>query len=130
MDLFKDIIGSLNSKTDHVFENNQESEKEYAPYIVNKSFGNIIDTILYANEMNLRSELSNRQQYDFYYFGIPKAKRFAKWIKKENTEDIEAVKEYYSVSDRVAKQYLLVLSNNDLLNIKRKLFKGSVGKGK
>lgn len=128
LDLFKDVIKSLNEKTGHVYEEEPDAIKDYPSFIVNKAFSNTIDTLMYANEMNIRQDVSPRQNYDYYYNWIPKGKRFPKWYKKENNSKIELVKEYYNVSDRVAEMYMQVLKEEDLEYIEKKLFKGSVSK--
>ena len=72
------------------------SEKEYPSFVVNKCLSYFPDTIHYANVMNKYNYmLDNKIQYEFYLYSIRKRKRFSPWIKKENDENLEAVKEYY-----------------------------------
>jgi len=47
-------------------ENPERAEKEYVPYIVNRGFTNFEDTILHANEMNMRAHLFNDAQFQYY----------------------------------------------------------------
>jgi hypothetical protein len=51
----KDIIGSS--------DNPEEVEKEYTPFMVNRGLSYFVDTILYANEMNSASDISNKLQF-------------------------------------------------------------------
>ena len=72
--------------------------------------------------------LDNKIQYEFYLYSIRKRKRFSPWIKKENDENLEAVKEYYGYSNQKAYQALSILSKKDIEYIKSKLFKGGIDK--
>jgi hypothetical protein len=42
-------------------------EVGYNSYVINKVLSNTIDSVLFANEMNLRWNVPKQQQYDFYY---------------------------------------------------------------
>ena len=127
MDLFKDIIQSL-SFTKNYLGNDEDLEKDYNPFIINKNFSYGIDTILLANEMNLKHSLPKKLQYDFYFNLIRAKKRFNKWGKKDNIDNLELLKEYFQINDKRAKEYLLLLSENDIELIKQKTFKGGVKK--
>tara|TARA_B100000927_G_C16136707_1_gene337594 strand:+ start:150 stop:530 length:381 start_codon:yes stop_codon:yes gene_type:complete len=100
------------------------AEKEYAPFIINKALGNFRDTILYANEMNLNHHLDHRLQFDFFINIIKKQKRWSKWIKAENVSDLELIKEYYGYSNEKAKSVLPLLSNEQINDLKLRIYKG------
>lgn len=55
---------------------------------------------------------------------IRKAKRFSKWAKSEDTEALKTVKEYYGYSDEKARQALTVLNENEINELKLKVYKG------
>ena len=78
-------------------------EKEYNSFIVNRSLSNFSDTVLYANEMNINHHLDARLQFDFFINIIKKRKRFSKWNKATEIENLEIIKEYYGYSDDKAK---------------------------
>ena len=71
------------------------SEKEYPPFLVNRSLSYFQDTILYANEMNKHFHIDSRLQFDFLKQIIRKRKRFSKWNKADKSDDINVIKEYY-----------------------------------
>lgn len=99
-------------------------EKQYNAYIINRGFTYFEDTILHANEMNMRHHLFNDAQYR-YYLGILRPRnRFSKWHKAEKNNDLDAIQEVYSVNRTVAKQYLKALSKDQLKQIHTKLEKG------
>ena len=52
-------------------------EKQYTPYVVNRGFTNFEDTILHANEMNMRRHLFEGAQFDYYRGALRKRKRFS-----------------------------------------------------
>lgn len=100
------------------------AEKQYNAFIINRGFSYFEDTILHANEMNMRFNLFEDAQYH-YYLGILRPRnRFSKWHKAEKNKDLDAIQEVYSVSRVVAKQYLKVLSKDQLSALHKKLEKG------
>lgn len=104
------------------------SERQYNPYITNKQFSFFYDSILFSNEMNLNSHLDNKLQYDFYFFGLPKRKRFEKWEKFEDEEILGLVIRYYSVSREKAMKYMELLSAAQIEIIKETYSYGRVGR--
>ena len=105
---------------------NDINEKEYAPFLVNRSLSYYQDTLLYANEMNSRFDVSHRLQYHYLLNSIRKRKRFAKWAKPELADDLKIVMEYYSVSREKAEEYLNILNKNEVGILKRRMNKGGV----
>jgi len=105
---------------------NDINEKEYAPFLVNRSLSYHQDTLLYANEMNSRFDVSHRLQYHYLLNSIRKRKRFAKWAKPELADDLKIVMEYYSVSREKAEEYLNILNKNEIGILKRRMNKGGV----
>lgn len=94
------------------------SEKTYNPFIINRALSMGIDTVLQANEMNMRHGLDKRLQFDFLLNSISKRKRFDKWQKAEKSEDLEYVKQYFNYSYPKAVQALSILSPKQLNEIK------------
>jgi len=124
----KDYLNSINNTKESVMID-EISEKNYPGYVVNRCLSYFPDTVHYANVMNKYNYiLDNKLQYDFYIYSIRKRKRFSPWIKNENNENLEAVKEYYGYSNTKAYQALTILSDEDLEYIKKKLFKGGIDK--
>ena len=74
--------------------------------------------------MNMRPHLDNRLQYDYFLNIIRKSARYEKWIKTEGSDDLEAVKQFYGLSNEKAKQALRVLTADQLTIIKTKLDTG------
>ena len=105
------------------------TEKEYNPFIINRSLSYHRDCIIYANEMNRRHYLDKKMQNDFLLNTIRSQKRpFAKWIKSEKSENIECVKAYFGFSDSKAKEALRLLSEEQIQQLKEKTDIGGLGK--
>ena len=105
-------------------ENDELSEKAYIPYITNRSLSYFTDTLLYANEMNKYSHLDNKLQYEFLLNSIRPKKRFAKWHKPEQDDDVELVSEFYNYSLSKAHQVLSILSDKQLSAIRDRMTLG------
>ena len=99
-------------------------EKAYVPFMVNRSLSYFGDTVVIANEMNKYHHLDKKLQYDFLINIIRKRKRFSKWNKPELVNDVEVVKEYYGYSNEKARQALTLLSSDQIMNLREKVFKG------
>lgn len=105
-------------------ENPELTEKEYSAFIVNRGFANFDDTILHANEMNMRPHLFNDAQFQYYRSALRKRKRFSKWPKASKNKDLDAIQEVYSCNRTVAKMYIKALSKDDLKVIHDRLSTG------
>ena len=107
----------------------EESEKGYAPFLINRSLSYHKDCIAYANEMNSRHHLDKKLQYDFFLNTIRSQKRpFAKWVKSEKSEDIECIKATYGFSDTKAREALRLLSNEQIQQLKEQTDTGGLRK--
>lgn len=102
------------------------SEKQYNPFIVNKSLSFGADTVIAANEMNSRRHLEKRLQFDFLTATIRPRKRFNKWLKAEKIEELEVVKSYYNYNTDKALQALKILTPERIQILKDRMFKGGL----
>jgi hypothetical protein len=80
-----------------------------------------IDSLMYANEMNINNHLDKKLQYDFFLNSLRSKKRFSPWMRKEELSNLQTVKKYYGYSDEKARQVLPLLSDEQL-NIIRQRF--------
>jgi hypothetical protein len=108
-------------------ENDELAEKGYKPYLTNRSLSYHQDSILYANEMNLRPQLDNKQQYEYLLNTLRKRKRFAKWKKVEPDAAVEMIMEYFGYGRAKAEQAMRVLTDDQLTMIESALDKGGKG---
>tara|TARA_B100001093_G_scaffold428983_1_gene424001 strand:- start:1208 stop:1591 length:384 start_codon:yes stop_codon:yes gene_type:complete len=122
-----DYVNSIHHKKNNMMrdtENDDLAEKLYEPYITNRALSQFVDTVLYANEMNARHEIDNKLQYEYFLNSIRAQKRFTKWAKRDESDDIDIICEYYNYSYTKAYQALSALSKQDILEIRKKLDKG------
>lgn len=122
-----DFINSINFTKKNLMrgsDNDELSEKSYAPYLTNKSLSYFTDTLLYANEMNKHHFLDNKLQYEFFLNSIRKKKRFAKWAKADSNDDLVMISEYYQISLSKAKDAIRILSHEQLSTIRNKMEQG------
>ena len=119
-----DFINSITYKKNISMDGTIEGM--YSPFITNKALSQFIDCILLANEMNTRHHVDNKLQYDYLINRIRPRKRFKKWDKKQDNEDIQLIKEYYSCNNDKARVALSLLSEQHLNIIRKKLNKGGV----
>lgn len=105
-------------------ENDELAESAYVPFIVNKALSYFPDTIMHANIMNFHSFLEKKLQFHYHLNSIRPSKRFAKWVKKDDNQELELIMQYYGYSIEKAKQVLPLLSSEQLSIIKTILTSG------
>ena len=105
-------------------DDDAQQEKEYVPFVVNRSLSYFPDTVLYANEVNLYPDLDKKLQFHYLINSVRARKRYSKWVKKLEDNDLSVVMEYYGYSARKAKAALQVLSPDQIEQIKTRLLKG------
>lgn len=119
-----DFLNSINHTKLDLFDDPQ-AEKDYAPFVVNRSLSYFPDTVLYANAMNANGSAPKEWQFDFLLHAIPKRKRFSKWVKKQPvTEDLTAVCNLYKYSTSKGLEALSLLSVDQIQQIKQQMDKG------
>jgi len=107
----------------------EQTEKAYTPFLVNRALSYHYDCILFANEMNQRHFLDKKMQNSFLINTVRSRKRpFSKWVKSEKSENIECIKKYFGYSDSKAKDALRLLSEEQIQQIKQKTETGGLRK--
>lgn len=120
----KEILNAINvTKEDVLSEGSIEQNlQEYKPFIVNRCAGSFADTVLLVNEMNIRPFVDKDMQFHFLINTIRKRKRYAKWLKAEKLDGLDAVKSYYEVGDTKAKKLLEIIDDKELERIKDAIY--------
>ena len=118
----KDWLNSINHTKVNLLEENPDAK--YPAYIINRCMSGHLDTVLFANEMNMNHHLPLDMQYLFFLNSVRKRKRFSPWLRKDEIKDLDCVKRYYGYSNEKAKQALRILTNEQLNFIKSKLETG------
>lgn len=113
-----DYLNAVNHTKVPLLDTDDDSiEKGYVPFVVNRCLSYFPDTIFYVNEMNIRPDTSKKMQFDFYLNSLRKRKRFSKWLKRENPDDLQAVMDYFEYSEAKAREALNVLSKETVSEI-------------
>lgn len=126
-DLFKEWIPSITEKKGYLFEKGKEEEieRKYPSFMINRALSQYEDTVLLANEVNrMGATLDPKLQYDFLYYLVPKKRRFSKWAKAQKSDTINMIVEAYNISVRKAEEIIDLLSEDDIENLKTYLYKG------
>ena len=120
----KDWLNSINQTKKNLIDEDPSLEKEYSPYIINRCFSGHLDSVLFANEMNIYHFLPKKMQYDFFINILRPKKRFSPWLRKDTIKDLDYVKRYYGYSNEKAQQALKILTKEQLNFIKSKFETG------
>ena len=122
------FIGIISTKRNYI-PLDDDNIKAYDPYLINKAFSLSLDTVLYANDMNIHYNISKFQHYDYLInSNIRPRNRYEKWPKKLENQNLELIKEYYKYSDAKARSVLSILGEKEIAIIKQKLEKGGITK--
>ena len=121
----KDYLNAINYTKEPLMDSEDEDwEKKYPSYIVNKCLFPFPDTILLVNEMNRLHHLDKKLQFAFLLNSLRPRKRYTPWMKAKKLENLEYVKEYYGYSNEKARAALELLDEKQISAIKEKLYKG------
>lgn len=118
-----DYVNSINVTKKDIMPDDI-TEKAYPAFMVNRALSYFNDTVLYANEMNVNHHIDNKLQYHFLINIIRKKKRFSKWLKPREVDNLELIKEYYGYSNEKAKSVLRLFNNEQIELLKQRIYKG------
>ncbi len=109
-----DYIGIINTKGPI-----PESINGHDIFLTNRNFSNIKETLFYANMINV--DVDAQLNFDFYYYLLPKKKRFGKWYKKQKEnnatkESLNIIMEYYQCSSTKAEGIYEILESKNILH--------------
>lgn len=107
--------------------NDELAEKGYKPFLTNRSLSYHQDSILFANEMNMRPTAENKWQYEYLLNTLRKRKRYSKWKKQDPDATVEMIMEYFGYGRSKAEDALRVLTDDQLAMIEVALDKGGKG---
>ena len=108
-------IKSINDKNYIMVEGN---ESQYTPFLVNRGLSQHIDAIYPVYVMDHLSQyLTHRQQYDYLYHSVRKARRYGKWAKATKYDHAALIGEIYECSQQKAIDILHRLTDEDVEQI-------------
>lgn len=120
-----DYVNSINNKN-YIFD--RDNNKDYVPFVVNKWLSIFPDLIFHVNTINQYPDLPPNAQYDYYFYGVSKKKRFQKWSWPSNQipEDVHLIAQKYKYSIPKAKAVLAMLTAEQLDIIKQQNKQGGI----
>lgn len=98
----------------------EETEHLYVPFVINRSLSYFPDTILYANELNQNKHIDKKLQYQYLLNTVRPSKRYAKWVKYEQEDEIGMLMQIYKCGAYKAHQYSKVLTPQQKEQLKYK----------
>ena len=119
-----DFVNSINVSKDNLIEKDPNCEKDYVPFLTNRALSYFPDTVLYANVMNGFPFLTNKLQYEYLLNSIRPKRRFSKWAKRDESENIKALSRYYGYSMKKAEEVLPIFSQEQIDTVKEKITLG------
>jgi len=121
----KDYLKAINQTKEPLLDTEDEQwEKKYPSFIINKCIAPFPDTVMLVNEINQLHHLDKKLQFDFLINSLRPRKRYTPWMKAKKLENLEYVKEYYGYNNEKARYALDILNDEQISSIKTKLNKG------
>ena len=121
----KDYLKAINQTKEPLLDTEDEQwEKKYPSFIINKCIAPFPDTVMLVNEINQLHHLDKKLQFDFLINSLRPRKRYTPWMKAKKLKNLEYVKEYYGYNNEKARYALDILNDEQISAIKTKLNKG------
>lgn len=115
-----DFLNSVNYTKEWIFDG-EDSERDYVPFIVNRTLSYAPDALLWANEVN-KADIPKEWQYALLFHALTKRKRYAKWEKRPGlSEEVELISEAYQCSLVKAADILRILTEEQVAEIRSAL---------
>lgn len=106
-------------------ENDKLAEDGYNPWLTNLALSQHEDCVLIANLANSNHQLPKRAQYELLINTVRSKKRqFRKWAKATADEDLDLVCEMYLCNRTIGKEYLSLLSEEQIESLRKRRHKG------
>lgn len=96
-------------------------EDDYNTFLINRSYSNFPDTILFANEINQYRGVDPQMHYDFLRGVVTPSKRWGKWHKPINHPKAVLLSKYYSIPMRIAYDYVQFYTEQEFEQIESEI---------
>lgn len=124
-----DILKSVSyEKVD--YSEAEDFNKRYSAFMINRFLAADPETLLFANVMSRMDHLPSKLQFQFYFYGIDKKRRYFKYAKKDkgSGKTIEVIAQHFNVNMDRASEMMELLDKNTINKIKNS-FKEGITKG-
>ena len=108
-----EYLNAINYTKDDLFAD-EEADKGYVPFVINRCLSYFPDTIMQVNELNINPNVSKKMQFDYLRNAIRKRKRFSKWLKNAKDDRLESIKLHFGYGDKKALEAMRVLSDEKI----------------
>tara|TARA_R100001082_G_scaffold109016_1_gene85315 strand:- start:521 stop:904 length:384 start_codon:yes stop_codon:yes gene_type:complete len=120
-----DYLKAINHTKETLLDTDDEFvERGYAPFVVNRCLSYFPDTIFHVNQMNGCPSIDKKMHFDYLLNSIRKRKRYSKWLKNEECQKVNVVKEYFGYSERKAREVVSLLNDSDIEEMAKYLYRG------
>ncbi len=102
--------------------------KEYNPWIVNKALSMYVDSIMYANDMNVNHYLDKDVQYAYHLNSVRAMNRKHTWFKSTSDEDLKVVTNHFQCNNIRALEIMKIIGAKGIDLIKKNDVTGGVVK--
>lgn len=119
-----DFVEAVSFTKEDIIRDGDAEERDYNAFIVNKALSFFPDSVFDSQEMNRCSNLDGLIQFDYLRLSLRKRKRFSKWFKKINSDNLEVISEAFNFSLNKSREALRSLTDEELVEIKLKLKRG------
>lgn len=117
---FDSIKMLIETKTPHT----PEQLKDFSQWMVTRGFSMDKSTVLFADMVN-RPEYTKLMAHDWFLTALPKRRFFAKWSKASKADDlIKLVQEKYKCNKTHAREYLSLMTDQDITNLEESMAQG------
>ena len=108
-----EYLNAINYTKDDLYAD-EEADKGYVPFVINRCLSYFPDTIMQVNELNVNPNVSKKMQFDYLRNAIRKRKRFSKWLKNTKDDRLESIKLHFGYGDKKALEAMRVLSDEKI----------------
>lgn len=119
-----DFVNAVSKTKKDLISDDPATEKQYVPFVVNRSLSLFVDCVLYANQLNIYPTLDHKLQFDYLLNTLRPRTRFQKWPKTISDQDVALVEQYYKYSRQKAKVAVRLLTRDQLDIIRTKVKQG------
>lgn len=105
-------------------------EKAYQPFLISRCLSAFEDCIFHLNELNLYNTLDKKQHFDYLRLALRKRNRYSPWLKSTKHEHIDLICSSMKVNKQRALEYLNILTDEQIEEIKKREDKGGYVTGK
>ncbi len=122
-----DFVESVSFSKKNLLNEGRE-ESEYNPFLTNMALSYHVDSIHYANDMNMHYDIPKKAQYTYLLNSLKPRKRFSKWVKPVENETLSAIQDILQCNIRYAAEVLTLLTDEQKEDILEKYAKRKGGR--